>query len=147
MKWRLLDSIAEIETWTAIRGRKIVSLEEYSLLEPLGRKGCFPESLVLESCVQPVRWLVLVSSDFQQSCTLLEVGRFAFEHETKPGDKLTVSAKVVDKQQDTLGVECRVVVGGQRYGHGEIRLALVPLRELTSAEDARTLWQELYAKA
>jgi hypothetical protein len=147
MRWRLVDSIEDVEAWTSIHGRKTVSLEEYSLLEPLGRKGCFPESLVLESCVHLVRWLAVVSSDFRQSCVLLEVGRFSVEHETKPGAVLTVSAKVLDKQEDKLTVECEVVIGGQRYGHGTIMLFLVPLGEIAVAEDMRTLWQELYAKA
>lgn len=147
MKWRLIDSIDNFEEWTSVCGRKTVSLEEYSLLEVLGRKGSFPESLVLESCVHLVRWLVGVSSDFTLSCTLLEVERFTFEHETNPGAVLTVEAKVLNKQEDMLRVKCEVTIGNKMCGHGEITLAFIPLQETGVAEDVRTLWRELYAKA
>ena len=147
MRWRFIDRLEAFEAWTSIRGRKTVSLEEYCLLEPLGRKGCCPESLILESCVQLVRWLAAASSDFQQSCLLLEARRFAFEHETNPGDRLAVAATVLDRRTDTLGVECEARIGGQRCGHGELVLSLVPLLDLAVEEDTRALWRELYAKA
>ena len=147
MRWRLIDSIEDVDAWTSIRGRKTVSLEEYSLLEPLGRKGHFPESLVLECGVHLVRWLAAASSDFEQSCTLLEVGPFVFEHETSPGNTLTVSATVLEKQNDRLEVECRVAIGSQPYAHGRLALSLLPLKEMDLADNARTLWRELYAKA
>lgn len=147
MRWRLIDRIDEFERWTSICGRKTVSLEEYSLLEPLGRKGHFPESLVLESCVHLVRWLAAASSDFEQSCALLEVEPFVFEHETSPGNTLTVSATVLDRRNDRLEVECSVAIGSLRYAHGRIALSLLPLKEMDLVDNARTLWRELYGKA
>ncbi len=147
MRWRFIDRIEAYEPWMRIGGRKAISLEEYHLLDVLGRKGVFPESLVLESCVHLVRWLVGASSDFSLSSTLLEVERFAFEHETHPGAVLTVTATVLDKQDDTLKVSCNVMSGNRRCGHGVITCALIPLADIASVEDSRTLWRELYGKA
>ena len=147
MRWRLIDRIEEFEAWDSIRGRKTVSLEEYSLLEPLGRKGHLPESLILECSVHLVRWLTAASSAFEQSCTLLEVNSFVFEYETNPGNALTVSASVQDKQKDRLVAECSVEVGSRRCAHGRIALSLLPLKETDLADNVRTLWRELYAKA
>ena len=78
MRWRFMDRINRFEAWATIEGRKAVSLEEYSLLEPFGRKGSLPENLVVESCVHLARWLVIVSSGFEQTCILSAIDQFRF---------------------------------------------------------------------
>jgi len=60
------------------RCEKCVSLEEYFLLERLGRRGSLPESLVLASFVELARWLVVVSSEFESSALLTDVLGFSF---------------------------------------------------------------------
>ena len=147
MRWHFLDRVIRFEAWKAIEGRKAVSLEEYSLLEPFGRKGCLPESLVIESCVHLARWLVVASSSFEQTCSLSAIERFEFERETVPGSALTLVLAVVGRQEGSIRLSCRVHAGGQPVGGGELTVATAPLRETATAEDMRTLWQELYGKA
>ena len=147
MKWRFVDRIDQFEPWRSVSGRKSISLEEYSLLGPLGRKGCLPESLVVEVCVQLGRWLVAVSSCFEQSCILLGVDGFGFSHETMPGHVLSISAEVLTRSDCELEIGCVVFAGAERFAEGRLALSLVPLRELCVAEDVKTLWGELYVEA
>jgi len=146
MRWRFMDRIARFETWAAIEGRKTISLEEYSLLEPLGRKGCFPESLVVECCVDLARWLVVVSSAFEQTGILSAIDRFGFDRETSAGSVLTVSLKVTDRQSRDVHFACTVASGVYRVGHGNLVMSLLPLEEAVVGEDRRALWQELHGK-
>lgn len=146
MRWRFMDRVIGFEPWTAIEGRKTISLEEYSLLEPFGRKGSFPESLVIESCVHLARWLVVVSSAFEQTCILSAIDRFGFDRETVAGSALILSLKVTDRQGRNVHLACSVAGGGHGVGHGNLVVSLLPLNEAVVGEDMRTLWQELYGK-
>lgn len=146
MRWHFMDKVVRFEPWKAIEGRKTISLEEYSLLEPFGRKGSFPESLVVESCVHLARWMVAVSSAFEQTCILSAIDQFGFERETSPGSTLTVSLEVTDRQSRDVHLACRVGIGGQQVSHGTLAVSLLPLNEAIVAEDIRALWQELYGK-
>jgi hypothetical protein len=147
MRWRFADNIDAFEAWASIHGRKTVSLEEYSLLEPLGRKGSLPESLVVESCVHFSRWLVAASSRFQQSCILKEIKPFVFDRDTVAGAVLSIAIETQERADDELSVACDVTIGGQSCGHGNVCLSLVPLREMANPEDVELLWRELYGKA
>jgi len=146
MRWRFMDRVIRFEPWTAIEGRKTISLEEYSLLEPFGRKGSFPESLVVESCVLMARWLVVVSSEFEQTCILSAIDRFGFDRETAAGSVLTLSLKVSDRQSRDVRFACSVASGVHLVGHGNMVVSLLPLNETVVGEDRRALWQELYGK-
>lgn len=146
MRWRFMDRITRFELWAAIEGRKTVSLEEYSLLEPLGRKGVFPESLVVETCVHLARWMVTVSSAFEHTCILSAVDGFRFDGEVRAGSVLIASLRVTDRRGDDMHCDCAVAGGSGRLGGGHLVVSLLPLRETGVAEDARGLWRELYAQ-
>ena len=146
MRWRFIDRVTRFEPWSAITGLKTVSLEEYSLLEPLGRKGRFPESLVIEAGVQLARWLVAASSDFAQSCVLDAVDGFEFTGEAGAGSALNVSLTVTRRNGDGLRLVARALDGGRPVGSGTVGVRFLPLSEVAAPEDMRTLWQELYAK-
>jgi hypothetical protein len=146
MRWRLIDRITRFEAWRAIEGRKAVSLEEYSLLEPLGRKGAFPESLMLESCVHLARWLVAASSGFERLCVASEVERFQIDRGATAGAVLDVSVTVSSRHADALRVACGVSSESRGIGRGAFEVSLFPLDAAAAAADMRTLWQELHGK-
>jgi hypothetical protein len=146
MRWRFIDKIVRFEAWTAIDGRKTVSLEEYSLLEPLGRKGIFPESLIVESGAQLARWLVTVSSAFEQTCILSEIKQFDFSQGTSAGSVLTLSLRVTDRPNNDLHFACHVAMGGQLIGRGSLVASLLPLSQTVVVGDMQAMWQELYGK-
>ena len=145
MRWRLLDRVVHLETWKSARGIKAVSFEEYTLREPFGREGTLPESLVMESCVELVRWLVAGSSDFEMTCLLDEVAEFSFSGKAGMGESLDVRATIVAKESSRLVVECSIAVGEREIARGQLRVGLVPMAESFDVEWMRGRWDELYA--
>jgi 3-hydroxymyristoyl/3-hydroxydecanoyl-(acyl carrier protein) dehydratase len=144
MRWRFVDRVTSFEPWKRMIARKAISLEEYSLLKPFGRKGTFPESLMLESCVESVRWLVAASSGFTQVCILCEVSDFQFEREVGMGHVLEIAATVKQRAENDLNVACGVNCLGENVAHGEIGVVLAPLSESFDREIIETMWRELY---
>ncbi len=147
MRWRFADRIEEFGPWAFIRGRKAISLVEYSLLNPFGREGAFPESLVLESCIHLARWLVIRSSDFKNTCLLSELGNFNFNHEVGMGHILRVVITVTMRREDSLQVDCEATNGERLIGHGTLTVGMTDLTGIADPEVMKAMWQELYGKA
>jgi len=147
MRWRFVDRIEEFEPWIFIKGHKSISLEEYVLLELFGRQGSFPETLSLESCIHLARWLVVRSSNFQQTCLLCEVVRFSFENEASMGDTLNMVVSVRKREDNLLEIICEASTDIQRICCGTLTLDLMPLTDSLDPKTMRTMWQELYDKA
>lgn len=145
MRWRLVDRVDAFAAWRSIAGRKAVSLEEYSLLAPLGRPGVFPESLALECGVELARWLAAASSEFRQAAVLEGIEAFAFRGPAGPGAELAVSVEVTRREPEALHVACRIASGGRPAAEGGLRLALVPLAEGFDGNRLAAQWRELYA--
>jgi len=145
VRWRFADRITAFEPWARVAGRKAVSLEEYKLLEPLGREGILPESLVLECCVEHVRWLVAASSGFRQTCVLEEVEEFKFAGEAGMGAVLEVEAELSETRRDgPIEAACRITCSGRALAVGRLRVGLVPLAEGFDPELTESLWRELH---
>jgi len=147
MRWRLIDRIIGFEPWRSIAGRKAISLEEFSLMAPLGRNGFFPEALALECCVEAGRLLIQASTDFQTSAILTGVDGFAFDHPVAGGRVLEVAARVIDRKADSVQCACELRVESVRMGGGLIALTPAPLRDLANRELSRSYWTELDASS
>jgi 3-hydroxymyristoyl/3-hydroxydecanoyl-(acyl carrier protein) dehydratase len=147
MRWRFVDRIEEFEPWAFVKGHKSISLEEYILLEPFGRQGSFPETLSLESCIHLARWLVVRSSDFQQTCLLSEIDSFTFKNEASMGDTLNMVVSVRRRKDDLLEIECEATANIHHICRGTLTLDLVTLTDSLNPKTMRTMWQELYDKA
>lgn len=147
MRWRFTDRVLEFEPWSRITGRKAISMEEYSLLKPFGRKGTFPESLVVESCVHLIRWLVARSSDFRQTALLRELRSFEFPTEAGMGDVLDIRIRLAREGEDGLRAECDVHASKGCVGRGSIGLRLDVLDQHCVPSDQAALWRELVGQA
>ena len=147
MRWRFADKLNDFRPWLALAGTKAVSLEEYNLLEPFGRAGAVPESIVLEACVQVVRWLVSRSSDFEQTCVLSGVEGFAFSGEAGMGDVLEIRAGVLGRTGTDVEIRCEVTCGGRPIARGTVAVSLVPLANGFDRGLVEGTWQELHGKA
>jgi 3-hydroxymyristoyl/3-hydroxydecanoyl-(acyl carrier protein) dehydratase len=142
MRWRLVDRVDRFEGWRLIAGRKAVSLEEYSLLEPLGRRGVLPESLVLACCVEMARWLAAASSGFELTGALESVENMNFARQARPGAALEICAETT-RSGDALRADCVVRCGGEELAAGRIGFALVPLAGSFDREWVEGVWKEL----
>lgn len=147
MRWRFVDRVTAFEPWQHIAGRKAVSLEEYHLLQPLGREGVLPESLTIECCAELARWLVAASSSFTQATVLSEVEQFAFNRPAGMGCVLRVEVLVAARAEERLTVDCRITGDDAAVASGRIALAIVDLAELLDAGELAGLWRELYGEA
>ena len=147
MRWCFADRIDGFEPWTLIDGHKCVSLEEYSLLEPLGREGEFPESLVIESCIHFARWLVAASSGFTSLAVLRQVSSFSFDARIRAGARIDVCVRVESRAGNLLTVRCTVSAGAADAAgsaEGTLWLEILPSSGLYDAAELEMLWTELY---
>ena len=147
MRWRLVDHMSDFAPWVTISGRKAISLEEYLLLEPFGRQGFLPESLILESCVELARWLVGASSAFSLTATLSEVGEFRVDEPAGIGQLLDLTARVRNRRPDDLELECRVTSAAKPAAQGTITVAFMPASECFDRAALEATWGELYGAA
>jgi len=144
MRWRFMDRIESIEPWQSAEGIKAISFEEYSLGKPFGRKGILPEGIVLESCIHMIRWLVIKSSNFRNTCVLKEIERFAFDREAGMGDVLHITVRVMARDDTALKAECAVKGGGHDIASGAIAVEFLPLDQCMDPEAACTMWKEVH---
>ena len=147
MRWRFVDKVTALEPWQQIAGRKAVSLEEYYLLQPLGREGVLPESLLIECCVELVRWLITASSSFEWAALLGGIEEFVFERPARMGDLLQFDVRVIERSERELSADCRVNSEAVAVASGRLAFALVPLHKLSTRGELEGLWQELYDTA
>jgi hypothetical protein len=147
VRWRMLDRVDDMAPWAHIAGRKAVSLEEYMLLEPFGRRGVLPESLILASCVDLARWLVAASSAFALTATLREVQEFDLARTAGMGQVLELTADVRDRRPDALALECGATCAGKPVAQGRLVMAFVPAGECFEPAALAAAWEELYGKA
>jgi len=147
MRWRFVDQVTSFEPWRAIAGRKAVSLEEYYLLQPLGREGAAPESLVLESCVELARWLVAASSGFCDIADLVAVEQFALGEEATTGTVLHIAERAARRTARRLFVDCRVTAEDKMLAFGRLGLSVVPADRAFYSRELQELWQEIHGPA
>ncbi len=95
MKFRMVDRILDCDE-RSIRTRKTVSFEEFSLLKPWGRKGAFPESLLLQVAVESAALLLARRSSHTRTGVLSSVEELRFERETRPGAVLQCDVEVME---------------------------------------------------
>lgn len=147
MHWRFIDRVDSFEPWEAIAGTKAISFEEYSLLKPFGRKGDFPEGLVIECCVELLRWLVSASSEFRKTSALVEIRDFRLARVAKLGAVLEVAAEVEERSEEALLARCSVAMSGESVAAGPLGVSLVPLQGSFDPELVSGMWRELYGAA
>lgn len=146
MKWRFVDRVTLFDPWHEIAGIKAVSLEEYYLLEPLGRRGVLPEVLVLECCVQLTAWLVAAGSGFHYTARLVAVDEFRLVREAAMGDVLGLHAIVRWHDQAAVELDCSAALGDTPVATAAITCGIVPVQARTAASRA-ALWGEICGEA
>ena len=145
MKLRLLDAIESWEPHRAIRGRKVVSFEEYMLRRPLGRAEELPESLVLGSMIELAAWLAILSSDFTQMALPCEVGEVRFVSALGPGQRLSLQLTVCPGDHGQIIADGRGRVADRPVLEvADLRMCLRPLTEYHNPDDLRVLFSEIH---
>jgi 3-hydroxymyristoyl/3-hydroxydecanoyl-(acyl carrier protein) dehydratase len=139
-----VDKIIQFHPWKEISGWKAVSLEEYNLMDPFGRKGSFPENLAIESAVQMARWLVAKSSDFKSTVFPVSIEAFQFQKNMGMGKKLLVTGQVLNKSNQDLRFNCVIKMDESIVAQGLIGFRQEPLSPYDDPASMESLWKELY---
>jgi 3-hydroxymyristoyl/3-hydroxydecanoyl-(acyl carrier protein) dehydratase len=147
MRWRFVDKITAVHPWQKITGIKSIGLEEYYLLEPLGREYVLPESLVIECCVELARWLVTVSSSFSLTALLRGVDGFHFAGPAEGGEVLEICANLVNRDGSGVTVDCSVAAQGRAVAHGRLDLGSFRPLDISERDEMTGRWRELHGPA
>ncbi len=147
MRWYFIDRIESYLEWQSITALKAVSFEEFTLLEKQGRLGEFPETLLLETCVEALRWLIVRSSGFQLASALRSVEAFKMFSPARCGDVLRLTVAVVEHSQDAVTAFCAVACSRANLAEGRISMDLTPLHLYFDPSMSQGTWKELHGKA
>jgi 3-hydroxymyristoyl/3-hydroxydecanoyl-(acyl carrier protein) dehydratase len=147
LKFRLVDKIVQFSQNKSIETRKAISFEEFSLLKVWGRKGTFPETLILQFAVESLSWLVAMSTKFQKICVLEQLDEAAFLAQTAPGATLTAHVDMTDLTDSHCQCVFAIYDRQQKIAHGSFRGATMPLSKSYNPDDYALIWRELYAEA
>jgi 3-hydroxymyristoyl/3-hydroxydecanoyl-(acyl carrier protein) dehydratase len=147
MKMRLIDAIESWESHRSIRGRKVVSFEEYMMRGPLGNAESLPESLALGAVVELAAWLTILSSDFESIALPCGLEAVRILSAVGPGERLELTLR-----QHVVGNE--IFVNGQgKVGDrmvlevAELEMGIHPLGEFFDPDDLRVLYSEIHRSA
>jgi 3-hydroxymyristoyl/3-hydroxydecanoyl-(acyl carrier protein) dehydratase len=147
MRWDFVDRIESYQEWKTLTARKAVSFEEFHLLENQGRQGEFPESLLLETCVETLRWLIIRSSGFQWSAALHSVDDFLLHAPARCGDVLSITAAIDECAPAYISAFCAASCSRGLLAGGKIQLETIPLEACFSRSWIQATWKELHGKA
>jgi 3-hydroxymyristoyl/3-hydroxydecanoyl-(acyl carrier protein) dehydratase len=147
MRWCLVDRVESYLEWKSVTALKAVSFEEFYLLEKQGRQGEFPENLLLETCVEALRWLIVRSSGFQMTSTLHSVDEFSLFTPARCGDVIRLTVTVEDRSPDYVTAFCTVLCSRSNLAEGRICVKTMPLDLYFDPSLLQGTWRELHGKA
>ncbi len=147
MRWCFVDRVESYLAWKSITARKAVSFEEFNLLKNQGREGEFPESLMLETCVEALRWLIIRSSEFQLSALLHSVESFSVKAPASCGDVLRMTATIESRAPRGILAQCEISSPRGLLARGKMTVETLPLDTSFERPLIQGMWKELYGEA
>jgi hypothetical protein len=147
MRWYFVDRIESYKEWKSLTACKAVSFEEFHLLENQGRQGEFPESLLLETCVEALRWLIIGSSGLQLSAVLHSIENFSLDMPARCGDVLSLMTAIVEHSTDYVSAFCTTSCSRGRLAEGKIQVKTIPLDTSFDRSLIQATWKDLHGKA
>jgi hypothetical protein len=124
-----------------------VSFEEFHLLEKQGRQGEFPESLLLEVCIESLRWLIVRSSGFQLSAIVRAVDAFTIYKPARCGDVLSTTVTIDERAPEMIVASCRVFCQRGNLAEGAIAAQTLLLDSCFDRSLLQGTWKDLHGKA
>ena len=144
MKFRFVDKIIDYEENKNIKGLKVVSLEEYLLLNRFGSRKQFPPLLIVESFFQLANFLIYKS--FHDRLALLTMfNRIEIKRVLGPGDKMIMHVRLDSIIGDNIKLSGTGFVDDKEVIIGEGCVGvLVDLSTLYDPNDYCRLFNNLY---
>jgi 3-hydroxymyristoyl/3-hydroxydecanoyl-(acyl carrier protein) dehydratase len=142
MKFRMVDKILQFEKGVSIETCKAVSFEEFSLLKCWGRKGAFPETLLLQCAVESASLLIAASTDFTSIGELSAGNPVRFFSQTAPGDVLFATIQVAAIHPDRWSIQFTLRTRQEPVADGALSLGLVDLGTCFTPKNYKRMWKE-----
>jgi hypothetical protein len=99
---------------------------------------------LLEALTQAATALIEVSEEFQKKSMPVLVDRVKFRRRVKPGDRLSMEGRTVERSEQTVRTDMVGRVDGEFVIHAEITFALKPLEEVYRDSTIREIIKGLY---
>lgn len=124
MRYLMIDRITRLEVHTAITAVKCVALSEDVFLDHFAGAPVLPGALMIESMAQASTALLEYSSEFRRKALLVMVEHAKFRRIVRPGELLTVGARVSSSDGDSARLDCIVTIGRDPVGEASLTFVL-----------------------
>src|SRR6185436_903951 len=112
MRWIWIDKFVEFTPRTSATAIKNVSLAEEHLHDLYPAYPIVPHTLIIEGMAQTAGILVGEARDFKEKVILAKIGRATFHRLVRPGDTLTLAAKIDQLSEQGASISGTVTAGG-----------------------------------
>ena len=146
MKFRMVDRVIECCNLKNIKTRKAISFEEFSILKVWGRKGAFPETLILQFAVESSKLLIAASSKFKQIGMVQIFSNIHFHNVTTPGDVLTGESTIVNYGDNSYEFQFDIFATERKIADGNLLMTTIQLDSCYDTEKFILMWGEIGGK-
>ena len=123
MRFSLIDNVVALEPNDRITATKTVAISEDYLADHFPGFPVMPGVLMVESMTQAAAWLIRVGEDFAGSLVVLRKARnVKYGRFVRPGQTLTVAARIIGQDGRETTVKARGTVNGQLSVSAELVL-------------------------
>ena len=134
MRFSLIDSVVALEPNDRITAIKTVAMSEEYVADHFPGFPVMPGVLMVEAMTQAAAWLIRVSEGFVNSMVVLRKARnVKYGRFVKPGQTLTLRARIVEQDDRETTVKARGTVDGRL----SVSATLVLARYSLADEDPR----------
>ena len=145
MNFQFVDRIYSYEKDLSIKGCKLVSLEEYFLNRPHGRKKDFPSLLLIETIIQLASWLVIISSEFKKVAIISDFEKVEFLKIPSSGDKLLLEVNILVLNSNSIVFNAFIKIKDEIiFKASNLSCSLDYLDKYYSPEDLKVKFEELF---
>ncbi len=114
MRFALVDRIVELEPGRRIVAVKNLTMAEEYLADHFPGFPVMPGVLMLQALTDAAAWLIRATDDFAQSIVVLrEAASVRYGQFVSPGQKLTLSAEIQERQEGETRVKVRATMEGR----------------------------------
>lgn len=114
MRFNLIDSIERVVPGVEISAVKMLTMAEEYLADHFPGFPVMPGVLMLEAMTEAGAWLIRYGEDFAHSMVVLKEARnVKYGQFVQPGQRLTVSAEIVEQNDRETKLKARGTVDGR----------------------------------
>lgn len=150
MYFSLIDKIVSLTPGERIVATKSLAMGEEYLRDHFPKFPVMPGVLMIEAMTQSCAWLIRVTEDFAHSMVVLkEVKNAKFGQFLRPGQTLTVTAKLISEDDSTAVFKAEGQIDGQSRVRAQLTLSKYnladarPNRAITDQKLVAKLREEL----